>query len=67
MVVVDYTEFFRFGHNSEGFGHRRTNSKLEQAVDSAVGSVVDSAVGAGVHRLSHRATRKHCHTIIAHG
>ena len=47
MVMVNYTEFFCFGHNSEGFGHRKTNSKLELAVDSAVGSVVNSAVDAG--------------------
>ena len=45
MVAMDYADFFFcFQHNSEGFGHHRTDSKLEPAVDLAVDSVVDSAV-----------------------
>lgn len=35
---------FHFRHNSEGFGHYRTDSKLEPAVDSAADSAVDSVV-----------------------
>ena len=36
-----------YQHNSEEFGHHKTDSKLEPAIDSAVDSVVDSAVDGG--------------------
>ena len=46
MVTVDCAEFFYLFSTQliEGFGHRRTDSKLEPAVDSAVDSAFHSAV-----------------------